>query len=83
MKFGIIDDSSLESERVGHWETFGAFCLDKDIVRRDQAVLGFINKLLLLQLMHQAMGNNGYARVPEWIGELEESKAFNSNSPYP
>ena len=78
MKLGKIDNPSLETERVGHWESFGAFCLDKDIVRRDRVVLGFINMSVLLQLMHQAMEKKGYDKLPKLIDELEDSAAFNS-----
>ena len=78
MKFGVIDDSSLETGRIGYWVNFDAFCLDKHIVRRDLAVLGFINMCVLLRLLHQAMEKAAYAKIPAWIDELKNSVAFNS-----
>ena len=76
-KFGAVEDAGLELDRIDHWVTFGAFCLDKDIVRRDKAVLGFINMCVVLRTLHHAM-DKGYRDVPIWIAELEDSKAFNS-----
>ena len=49
MKFDVVEDPGLEPDRIGHWETFDAFCLDKDIVRRDKAVLGLINMCVILR----------------------------------
>ena len=54
MKFGAVDPS-LEPDRIGHWATFGAFCLEKDIVLRDTAVSGFINMCVILRMLHRAM----------------------------
>ena len=65
IKFSKIDDPSLETERIAHWETFADLCLDKDNVRRDRAVLGFINMRVLLQLVHQAMEKKGYDKLPK------------------
>ena len=77
MKFGAVEELSLEPDRIGHWETFDAFCLDKDIVRRDNAVVGFIDMCVILQMLHHAM-DKGYKDVPTWIAELEDGEAFNS-----
>ena len=77
MRFGAVEDPGLKPDRIGHRVTFDAFYLDKDIVRRDKAVLGFINMCVVLRMLHHEM-NKGYRDVPIWIAELEDSKAFNS-----
>ena len=71
------EDPGLEPGRIGHWATFDAFCLEKDIVRRDKAVLGFINMCVLLRMLHHAT-DKGYRVEPIWVAELEDSESFNS-----
>ena len=76
MKFGA-EDPSREPDRIGHWATFDAFCLEKDIVRRDTAVSGFINMCVILRMLHRA-SDKGQRVEEKWIAELEDSEAYES-----